>query len=695
MSSTFRLAAALPILAIPLLLAMTSGWTAVPPRPLVAVAAALLVGILAAAGGRRPKMWLDLPAAAFLGIAASHILLSPGLPFGHDTLHHVWGVWAVAREAAAGHPAPIWLHGLGFGIPLLQFYGPVPFFVALPFSLAGLAPADALKAAFLFFGALAAAGTYFAVARWTGDRRAALVAATAYAFSPYRLLDVHFRAAFGEIAGLAVLPLVLLLGAAAVRKGGWGRLAAAAAAAGLIVVTHPISALIAALGLGIWTLAELVMDRRDVLARIGRLAGVWILGAALAGFFVVPFAADSRYTGVGRLARGDERSIFAGYGLTPGNLLERRFWMGLQGTMPEGDPRDGTDGEMPYYFGLILLALAPLGAGLGRLPGEEDGTRVPRGIAWMTLAALALSIRPVARAASLVFPPLAVLQFPWRLLGLASLGAAVLAGAATARLLRPLETGAGQRWQRWALLVPGILAALLIFDAFPYMGAPGWFPGYEGFSHPRQLPTGGWEQVPIGPPYPVRSTGLVLPPADPRIDTSYFCCAYPEFETPLAVALSKPPRQSDVLVRAGVGLFVRPGGTQKLVRLPAAPYAAWRRGRGPIEPRAFTRSGGEIRVALDGRPGLVTVLEEYFPGWQMLMGKEWKEVRPTRTGLLRARVVAGQTEARFRFKRWTRPRIAGWTLTGLTALILLTGLIGPALSARRLRRREGLPPDRG
>ncbi|MFL6194019.1 MAG: hypothetical protein ACJ75H_07600, partial [Thermoanaerobaculia bacterium] len=176
---------------------------------------------------------------------------------------------------------------------------------------------------------------------------------------------------------------------------------------------------------------------------------------------------------------------------------------------------------------------------------------------------------------------------------------------------------------------------------------------------------------------------------------SYFCCAYPEFETPLAVAFSRPPRQLDVLARAGVGLFVRPGGNQELVRLPAAPYATWRRGRGRIEPRAFTRSGGEIRVALDGRPGLVMVLEEYFPGWQVLMGKEWKEVRPTRTGLLRARVVAGQTEARFRFRRWTRPRIAGWTLTGLTALILLAGLIGPALSARRLRRRAALPPGRG
>jgi hypothetical protein len=526
---------------------------------------------------------------------------------------------------------------------------------------------------------------YMAVASWTGDRRAALVAAAAYAFSPYRLIDVHYRAAFGESAGLAVLPFVLLFGSAAVRQGGWRRLAAGAAAAALLIVTHPISALIAALGLGTWTVAELAADRRDALARIRRLAGVWVLGAALAGFFVVPFAAESRYTSVARLARGDERSIFAGYGLTPGDLLERRLWIRLQATMPTVDPRDGTDEEMPYYFGLVLLALSLLGANARRQ------SRIPGGLSWMTLAALAFSVRPVAEAASIVFPPLAVLQFPWRFLGLAAFGTAALAGAAAIRLQ---DAGQGRRW---AALIPGALTALLVFDAFPYTGAPEWFPAYKGLAHLRQpdpdcgRPWGCWEQVPIDPPYTIRSSGLLLPSADPGIDVSYFCCAYPEFDTPLVRASSRQSRQPDVLIRAGVGLFVRPG-TQKLVRLQAAPYATWRRGRSRPEPRTFTRSGGEIRVQLDGRPGLVVVLEEHFPGWQVLTDRGWKEVRPTRAGLLRARVAAGQKEVRFRFQRWTRARTAGWLLTGLTALVFLTGL---ALSAERARPRAAPPPDHG
>lgn len=684
MNWTFRFAAGLPLAALALILATTSGETAIPPQPLAGLAAVLLVGVLAAAGGAEPRRWLDLPAAALLGIAASHILLFPGLPRGHDVFHHVWGVWAVAREArlaeSPGDLLPLWVHGLGMGMPLLQFYGPAGFAVSLPFSLAGLAPVAALKAAFLTFGAVGSMGMYLAVARWTGNRRAALVAAAAYAFAPYRLIDVHYRAAFGESAGLAVLPFLLLLGSAAVREGGWRRLAAGAAAAGLLIVTHPISALIAAVGLGIWTVAELLLDRRGVAARVGRLACVWLLGAALAGFFVVPFAAESRYTSVERLARGEERTIFTGYGLTLSDLLERRLWESLHGTTPTMDPRNGTDEEMPYYFGLVLLSLIPLGAG--------RSSRLPAGLAWTTLAALALSLRPAAGAVSIVFPPLAVLQFPWRFLGLAAFGTAALAGAATVRLL----DAAGGR--RWGLLIPGALAALLVFDAFPYTGAPEWFPAYEGFAYLRKpdpdcgRPWGCWETARIDPPYAVRSSGFLLPPADPGIDTSYFCCAFPELQTPIVRALSRESRQPQVLIRAGVSVFVRPGN-QALVRLPGTPYASLRHARGRTEPRPFTRGGGEIRVRLDGRPGLVVVLEEYFPGWQVLTDEGWEEVRPTRTGLLRTRVAAGQTEVRFRFRRWSRPRIAGWLLTGLTAL----GLAG--LCAWRPRRREARPPDRG
>ena len=634
--------------------------TAIPPNGLVLAAAAVLFAVLAGIGGEKPRRWLDFPLAAAMGLAAGHLLFSPGIPRGHDTMHHLWGVWAVAREAGD----PLWLHGLGLGMPVLQFYGPGAFYATLPFTLAGMSPMAVLKAGFLAFGVLAAMTMYFAVTRWTGDRRAGLVAAAAYAFAPYRLLDTQYRAAFGECAALALLPLVFLFGLEAVREGGRRRMAIAGLAAALLIVTHPISALMSAIGLGVWTLSDF--------RKLHRNAGVWLLGAALAGFFVVPFLAGVRNLEVGRIAQGSQRDYLYQHGLGLRDLLWRRPWTDLQVSSPAGDPAEGTHQEMPFYFGiaLSLLFLASL-----------VSFRSLAGLPWMVLAALALSMGKLAAWISLVVPGLAAIQFPWRFLGLATFGAAAGAGFAAARLLS---------FQRWTTIIPGLMAGLLILDAAPFTGAADWLPSYERFGWIHEpdpecgRPWGCWEHEPVDPPYPFRAAGLFLPPPGPETATGLYCCVYPEYETPAVRAAFAPVGNHGVFARAGVGLFVGPY-TQKLVRLPAAPYAVRIGKRREVEPLRFQRGGGEIRVESDGRSGTVLVLEQYFPGWQVLGKEGWQEVRPTRAGLLKARVIAGQKEVRFRFQRWTGPRIAGWLLTGLASLAVLA----------LVRRKEDPPPGRG
>lgn len=631
----------------------------IPPQGLVLLAAAALFAVVAGTGGEKPRPWLDLPLAAVMGLAAGHILFFPGIPRGHDTMHHLWGVWAVARDHAG-----LWLHGLGLGMPMLQFYGPGTFYATLPLSLAGMSPVAVVKAGFLAFGAVAAMTMYFSVTRWTGDRRAGLVAAAAYAFAPYRLLDTQYRAAFGECAALALLPLVFLFGLEAVREGGRRRMALAGVAAALLIVTHPISALMSAIGLGLWTLFDFRKLHRNL--------GVWLLGAALAGFFVVPFLAGVRNLEVGRIAQGSQREYLYQHGLNLKDLLWRRPWTDLQVSSPAGDPSEGTDREMPFYFGIGLLALLPFAG------------RKAKGLPWVVLAALFLSMGKLAAWISLWVPGLAAIQFPWRFLGLATFGAAAAAGFAAARLLA---------FKRWTVLIPGAIAGLLILDAAPFTGAADWLPPYERFGWIHEpdpecgRPWGCWEHEPVDPPYPLRAAGFFLPPPGPE-GPGLFCCAYPEYGTPAIRQAFTPIGNHGVLARAGVGLFVGPY-TQQLVRLPAAPYAVQLGKRQEVEPLRFQRGGGEIRVVSNGRPGTVLVLEQYFPGWQVLGKEGWQEVRPTRAGLLKARVTAGQKEVRFRFQRWTGPRIAGWLVTSLASLAVLV------LCARRVRRKEDPPPGRG
>jgi hypothetical protein len=688
------LLAALPLLAVPALLAATSGEVAVPPRGLVLVATALGFALLAGTGGARPRLWLDLPLAAALGLAAGHLFLTPGLPRAHDTITHLWGIWAVAREVAAGALLPRWVHGLELGIPLLQFYGPGSFLAPLALSLAGAGPAAALAGGLAALGGLAAVAMYAAAVRWTGDRRAALVAAVAYAFAPYRLLDSHYRGALGECAGLALLPLVFLCCLEAARQGGRRRLALAAVTCALLLATHPLSALMAALGLPLWTAVEQLatarfgaqkLERRGraLLRCLARLGGAWALGAALAGFFVLPLVVELEHVEVARVARGEQRLLFVAHGLEPRDLWRRRLWSELLLSEHAGTAAAAMGTEMPFYFGLVLLSLVPL-AVFGRSPGaapretlpatatREPAPRVALGLLALLAVALALSLRPIAAAVSLAVPQLAALQFPWRFLGLATLASALAAGFGAAHLL------ARWRHRRWVALVPGALAALLILDAAPYTGAAEWLPPYRGLVRVRWpagepfRPEGRAEYEPVAPPYPARIAGYFLPPPEPDAAVSLLCCAYSEYVTPAVRQAFSPPRDPAVLSRAGVGLAGWETGP--LVPLRPRPYAFWRpAGGGRLRPLPARRAAGEIVVALDGRPGRIVVLEQDFPGWRVWTPGGWRDVEPTRGGLLQTTAAAGQREARFRFGR-TWDRTAGALLSAVTLVGLVAAL---------------------
>lgn len=662
MKALSKVPLALPLLAVPLLVVMTSGSVAIRPFGAVVLATAVVFAFVAGTERQALRPWLDLPFAAALGLAASHLFFAPGLPRGHDTLNHLWGLWSVASEAASGSPAALWVHGINLGTPLLQFYGPLSFYTALPFSLAGLSPEAALKATFLVFGALAAATQCFAVSRWTGDRRAGLVAAAAYAFAPYHLLDVHYRAALGESAALAILPLVFLYGIAAAREGGRRRMAAAAVVLALLTLTHPISVLMTGICLGIWTVADAPAPLPDLGRRLARLLGVAVLGAALAGFFVVPFVSGVRHLVVGTwLAHSTVADFFASHALDPGDLVRRRLWTDLQFCLGSGENGDGTDQEMPYYFGLVLLSLVPLGA-----------AKAPRGLVWMTAGSVALTLHPMAWALVRAFPQIGSLQFAWRFLGPATCGAAALAGFAAVRLL---EMGKGRRWvvpvQR---AVPGALVALLLLDAFPYTGAADWYPSYQEFGRLEHVESCGgrwgcWQYRPGGPPGPFRVAGLFVPPPKPA-PVGLFCCVYtPEYLTPVIQDVFTPGTGTKGLARAGVKWLALPDSQTELPGV--RPYAEWWNGQGRPEPRRFARGGGKIAVELDGRPGTVLVVEMYFPGWQALTKNGWREIQPSWEGLLIAPVEAGQQVLQLRFNIWNPARIAGCALSLLTALFLL------------------------
>ena len=642
MTVQLRLRQALPYvpvaLVLPLLWVASEGEVAVKPVAWVPVAAVSVVGLWTAFAGCVPP-WLDGVLAGLLGLAATHRLLWPGFPQGIDTDAHIWGIYGFFQAVLAGNVLPRWIHHVGLGMPLLLFYPPLSFYLTLPLLMFKLPIYDAFKFGFVLFSVLSGLSMFYVARQWTGDRRAALVAAGAYCFAPYHMLDTMYRAAMAEAAAMAVLPLFFFSAQRAIEAPSRERLGVAAVWTAVLIVTHPLSLSMVCTGMGIWVLARHRWRvSRALLASLALVAAFGLWGVGLASYYALPVALEASYTTVGESLGSGERPKYYWRGLAPGQILVRREWMKLQGSGRRGaDERD----RMPLYFGLSLLGLLPL----ARHPGA------PKGLLAMTLGTLMLTLHPLDVALAR-FPPMTVLQYPSRFLALASFGACALAGFATLRLL---EAAQGHWIQR---VIPGALFGLLVLDFFPYGGAPMWNQPYEGI---HLL----YERGIALDLLPLRVSGVSFPPADPRIDLSVVRQLYPEYFTPAArrAYLRTPGEyQIEMLERAAVGLTLREG---KPVTLNPRPYAEFTPADGgPARGLAFTRVGEWIRVKLAGEAGSLVVKEQWFPGWEGRLGREAVEVGKTTDGLMAFKLAAADTgELTLHFSRTRWERLAGMVLS--------------------------------
>ncbi len=712
------------LLGLPVALATTRGLQACPaPATLVvglAAAAAACLGASRLLEGRRwaiPLLVAGLLAGSLLPVALT--ITTPAIANGHDLALHLWGLWGTAREMADGSPWPRWHPELGLGQPLLGFYPPATHWLGGPLLLTGLAPTQAAKVLGWLSGALAAGGGWVVLRDRGAGRTAAGITALALIVAPYRLLDLNYRYALGELFGLAlVLPMVHLTWR--VVGGHPGRLIRRPKAALWLVLsamalTHPISGLMAA-----WaTLPALALDAwrpRDRTRRLPGLTAALLVGGlafATAGAFLVPGAADSGATRVGGQVP-DTMVSYRSKALHPVQTLVRERWNGrrLSFTLEqerrrkaEGKPID----EVPFYLGwglalAILLALVPGRRGPeGRAPPAAPGLALGALLAWASTFPIAATVMGHVD----IFLPL---QFPWRFLGPASVLGAGCLGLVFDRWLRAEGRRAGA-----ALTVAAVV--LLAWDGVPGYGAgdllgvrldtpmyhlvrrsephpacrseaAGWrrmaVPA-EPPSLPPPPPPGDW-RAPPGGDLPERVWGLFLPPNELDVEVALAWRAFPEgWSRPLHRSLVKPARQRDRQALRGLGVARR---YQAVSEEP---------GRVTPAPRVRLDTGGEehalaarvkrlrpAHVVLhlpEGHPGgRLTFVEQRMPGWQTRIdGGPWTPAAGHR-GLLVADLDPGARRLEFRRDPLRADRVAG---TLLSLLGLLAGLV--------LLRREGRP----
>ncbi|MCL6648370.1 MAG: hypothetical protein K6U89_08565 [Chloroflexi bacterium] len=393
----------------------------------------------------RLAAWLPCVLALAAGLAAASPLAQPGFFEGHDGIQHLFRVAVLADELRRGVLYPRWAGdlALGYGYPVFHFYGPLAHYLAWAFSQLGLALPEASKAVSALALVGVALGTYL-LARDVlapAGRWAAALAAAAAALAPYVLDATYVRGAFGEAVSFALYPPLLWGVRRLVRDGralpGW---AVTSGATALAVVTYNPLALFGlplAAGYALW-----MVGPRSGRA-LARVVGGLALGLGLAAWFWLPALLDQRLVTIANLGYARENLLPLTALVQPALRYQHH--------------------QFPFGLGMVQVLLAGLGClGVLRLPAAAR-----REVLFFPLAGLggALLISTLALPFWEELPFLALIAYPWRLLGLL----AVLFALPTGGLLllvpdwvRPLVSTVLVVVLAWANLNPTLPEPILL-----------------------------------------------------------------------------------------------------------------------------------------------------------------------------------------------------------------------------------------
>ncbi len=439
-------------------------------------------------------------------------LLKPGYFWGaHDARHDVYFIFQYLRGIEGGDWLARWSpeFSWGYGYPFFLIYGPLTSFLgAILVGFLGFGYTQAVE--WLFAAAIIASGLgmYGYVRSWLG-RNAALVAAVAYVFIPYRLVEVYVRASLAEYVALMWLPLILWSVRAAFdatrpiypsthhRSPVLPLIAAALAYAGLMITSNLVALIFTPL-LALYCLVLLLnrIDEEQPLRRLSKesffplIANAirigfapamgLLLGLLLSAFFWMPALSE------GGLVNQDQ--WYGGYYdpelhfVYPHQLLEPGWGFGIS----QPGPDDVQQGALSFQLGAVPLTLAILAlVGLRAIPGGRRRELILL-LGWLLLAIFLML--PISTWAWRNVGFVSFAQFPWRWLMITTLPLAVLAGSAAllggglsrtvypAQDLDPPAPARGLRHPRSpannALNLSTVLLALLvILGSYPYLRA--------------------------------------------------------------------------------------------------------------------------------------------------------------------------------------------------------------------------------
>lgn len=306
--------------------------------------------------------------------------------------------------------------GYGYGMPLFNFYGPLPYYIGVIPYFFGLSVVSVMKLMLLGLNIVTFTGAYLLGKKLYGSS-GGLIAATVMTMFPYRAVDMYVRGAWNELFAIAFFSWVFLAVLQLREKLSWRNVAVLALTLAAVCCSHNLMTMMflpAAYGWGLWNLWK-SKHRKNFFIYLH--AG-WVLGILLSAFYLLPAFSEKGFTKV-------DSAVLGGYFDFHLHFLYIRQW--FQGTWGWGGSNYGPDDGISFALGVVPLILSVIG-----MLALFLRTRGKRIFAVFLISITVASLLLTTQKSQLVWDSFSLMkyfQFPWRFLSLVILGMGLLSGA--------------------------------------------------------------------------------------------------------------------------------------------------------------------------------------------------------------------------------------------------------------------------